>query len=68
MRCKWNPGDVLELTQDCELGAYKERCVVLSVEGDRYMTLVFPDRAVSARKVYTGADYKFLQLNNARRD
>jgi hypothetical protein len=55
-------GDVIELTQDCEVGTAGERGVVTHSEG-RYMTIVFPQRASSLRTVHTGADYKFVRIN-----
>ena len=54
-------GDVLELTQDCDIGAINERCVVVEVEG-RYMALVFPNRKFGRRWCRTGTDYKFLRV------
>lgn len=56
--------EVVELTQDCELGEKGERAVVihLAFDGYWYMTLLFPNRALKhARKASTGADYRYLK-------
>jgi len=53
-------GDVLELTRSCELGDQRERCVVISVDGN-YMTIVFPLRDVGRRVIDTGTDYRFAR-------
>lgn len=59
-------GEVLELTQDCELGKSDERCVVLELWGQS-ITLVFPNREANAapgytvRIVRTGADYRYVR-------
>jgi hypothetical protein len=51
---------VLELTQDCELGQRGERAVVTEIVNGRYMTLLFPGRALTERWVHTGLDYRYL--------
>lgn len=51
--------EVVELTQDCDLGARGDRAVVVALDR-RLMTLVFPARD-SDRKVTTGADYRFMR-------
>lgn len=56
--------EVVELTQDCELGEKGERAVVIKLVYDEYwfMTLLFPNRAIKhTRKVSTGADYRYLK-------
>lgn len=54
-------GEVVELTCTCELGSAGERAVVLKVDRDGTMTLVFANRAPGYRVVATGADYKFMR-------
>jgi hypothetical protein len=57
--------EVVELTRKCDLGEQGERAVVLSLEKwnrsmDR-VELMFFNRPEGYRKVYTGADYRFLK-------
>jgi len=53
--------EVVEITQDCELGEKAERAVVINLEG-KYMTLLFPNRALKYhREVHTGADYLYVK-------
>jgi hypothetical protein len=52
--------EVVVLDRGCELGHEGERAVVIDLT-DRYMTLLFPDRARSERMVYTGRDYLYLK-------
>ncbi len=53
--------EVLELTQDCELGSMGERVVMVHLD-DRHMTLLFPNcHANTERSVQTGADYRFVR-------
>lgn len=54
------PGDVVEITNNCDVGSYSERAVVLTVDC-MHMTLVFPSRALGKRFVNTGTDYTFLR-------
>lgn len=57
-------GEVVQLTQDCELGRWKERAVVVTLEAAEsatYMTLCFFDRPAASREVRTGADYLYLR-------
>jgi hypothetical protein len=54
------PGDVGQLDRDCEIGSNGERAVVLALDG-KYMTLVFPNRDVGRRVMYTGSDYLYLK-------
>lgn len=53
--------DVVEVTEDCEVGDAGELAVVTEVYESRYMTLVFPGRRPGDRVVHTGADYRFLR-------
>lgn len=53
--------EVVEVTNDCEIGKTGERAVVIHLEG-RYMTLLFPNRDLKYnREVHTGADYIHLR-------
>jgi hypothetical protein len=53
--------EVVELTKACELGEKGERAVVINLQ-DKYMTLLFPNRALKySREVHTGADYMYLK-------
>lgn len=54
------PGMVMELTRDCELGRRGERAVVVFVH-ESTMTLVFPARPAGDRVFRTGRDYKFAK-------
>ena len=59
---RWDRGDVLRLTADCELGRYGDVLRVTSVDGP-YMTVTserraaFDDKAGST--IYTGRDYAY---------
>lgn len=53
--------EVVEVTQNCEIGESGERAVVVRLE-DKYMTLLFPYRQLKyQREVHTGADYLYLK-------
>lgn len=59
--------EVVTITQNCELGEKGECAVVIELEnsgagqGWRYMALLFFRRPYDQRKVFTGADYKYLE-------
>lgn len=60
----WYPGDVGEITQNCEIGSYSERAVVLTVDpttSHPTMTIVFPGRVLGSRVVNTGTDYLYIR-------
>lgn len=59
--------EVVHLTRDCEIGKAGERAVVIALS-DRYMTLLFANRARDVREVNTGADYAFVETMNARQE
>lgn len=59
-------GEVVQLTQNCELGQWRERAVVVKLESSSwaehtFMTLCFFDREPGNRTVNTGADYLYLR-------
>jgi hypothetical protein len=56
----FEPGMVVSLDRDCELGQEGERAVVMDVDG-AYMTLVFVERSKD-RKVRTGTNYSYLKV------
>lgn len=59
--------EVVRLNRDCELGKAGERAVVIHLD-DRYMTLLFVNRAKDVREVNTGADYVYVETMNARQE
>lgn len=56
-------GEVVAVTQDCEIGRWREVAVVVSYDVDaQTIGLVFPNRpSGEARYVNTGADYLYLR-------
>lgn len=57
--------EVVEVTQDCEVGKAGERAVVVELDG-KYMTMVFTARPAGTQKCSTGADYRYLRTARDR--
>lgn len=51
---------VVEVTQDCEVGDRGERAVIVALD-HKSMVLIFPARPRAERRVSTGVDYSFLR-------